>query len=357
MFNELVKRVKRSQLIIMAILLVIGVVCLIPTKFNIIKLINGPEKVNLVKNDIKDYKNEYIEVNIYHPLEMYEEDYLEDTDTKQTRTTHYGYIIMDADETYTDYTLYGLIVPKEYKDTIYDLAEDSYTFLGSEDLLPTYKPFVAQGTVIKMDATELGFYNESLEYLGLETVSEAYFIAHEKLPGNMDTTFVIVLTVISGVCILGAIVMLIIALSNSGIKSIEKYLAKNSTKTIEQFDAEFQGAKCFGKNIWVSKDHIFTPGAFSVKIIDLNDIVWAYYYKKTGKNPQSYVRMYNSKKRMLYVNASESVAFEILEYLDQITTHIVLGYNKELQQTFNKNFSEFLNIKFNAPKSDIDDLF
>lgn len=348
MFNEIVKRVKRNQIIGMVIFIVIAVICLALTRFNISGVINGPDKVNLVKNDIKDYNGKYIQVSVYHPLEMYEEDYVQNTDTRATRTTHYGYIVMDADETYNNYSLYGIIVPKKYYDTIYDLAEDSYNFLASDELLPTYKPFVVKGLVKKMDSTQLSYYNDSLASLGMESVTEAYYIDYNKLPGDMDISFVIGFTVIAGIMVLIAIIMLLLALSNRGLNSIKKYVAKHPNTSIEKLDYEFQNSKRFTKNIWVSKGHIFTTGTFSVKIIDLSDIVWAYYFKKTGKHPQSYVRMYNTKKRMIYVNASESVSYEILEYMEQMAPHIVLGYSKELQQAFNKNFDEFLNIQYNT---------
>ena len=357
MFNNLFKRLKRNRIIAMIFFLVLCGICLAITRFNIIKVINGPEKVNLVKNDIKDYQNEYIQVSVYHPLEMYEEDYVKNTDTNTTRTTHYGYIVMDANETYTDYKLYGIMVPDEYEATIYNLAEESYSFLASSELLPTYEPFVIKGTVMKMDSTALGFYNESLESLELDPVSEAYYINYNQLPGEMDISFVIGFTAFAGIFLVVAIIMLVFALSNSGLKKIEKYVAKNPGKSVEQLDAEFQTAKCFAKSIWVTKDHIFTTSAFSIKIIDLKDVVWAYYYRRTGRHAQSYVRMYNTKKRMLYVNAPQNVSQDILAYLDQVTTHMVLGYDRELEQMFNKNFNEFLNLRYNAPTSETDELF
>lgn len=357
MFNGLVKKVKRNQIIFMVIFLILSALFLFLSSFGIIHIIKGPKKVNLYNNDIKDYVNKYIEVNVYHPIDMFEEDYVKNTDTNTTRVTHYGYVIMNPNETYADFNLCGIMVPDEYENVIYDIAEESYNFLASGELLPTYKPFVVKGIVIKMDSTQLRFYNESLSALGMETVSEAYYVAHKKLPGNIDITTSIIFTVIAGVFLFFTLLMLFFVLTNRGLNSIKKYATKKTTKSVEQLDYEFQSARLFGKNIWVTKDNIFTSGVFSVKIVDLNDVVWAYYYKKTGKHPQSYVRMYNTKKRMLYVNAPEAIAYEILEYLDQITSHMVLGYSKELNTMFNRDFNGFLNLKYNAPQPDYNEMY
>ncbi|MBQ4069614.1 MAG: hypothetical protein IJC76_10230 [Lachnospiraceae bacterium] len=357
MFNEIVKRVKRNQLISMMLFIVIAIICLAITRFNIINVVNGPENVNLVKNDIKDYNGKYIQVSIYHPLGIYEEDYVENTSTKEQNTTHYAYLIYDADETYSNYSLYGAMIPKSMYYEFNKLADESSNFLMSEDFLPTYKPFAFKGLVKKMDSIQLGYYNSVLSELGQPSVDEAYYIDYNIMPGDMDYSFVVAFTVIAGIFVLIAIIMLILSFTNRGLVSIQKYVAKHPETSLERLDYEFQSSQCFAKNVWVSKGHIFKCGPFSVKIIDLSDIVWAYYYKKTGKHPQSYIRMYNTKKRMLSVDASEKISYEILEYMEQMTPHIVLGYSKELQQTFDKNFNEFLNIKYNNSSMTEDEQF
>ncbi|MBQ4069615.1 MAG: hypothetical protein IJC76_10235 [Lachnospiraceae bacterium] len=108
---------------------------------------------------------------------------------------------------------------------------------------------------------------------------------------------------------------------------------------------------------WVSNKYIFTCNPISIKVIDLSDIVWAYYYKTHGRYKQGCVRIYNTDKKMICINASENKAFGILEYWEENVPHILVAYSKGLARIFHDDFNVFLKIHYLKPVEEPDDFF
>ena len=52
-------------------------------------------------------------------------------------------------------------------------------------------------------------------------------------------------------------------------------------------------------------------------------------------------------KKMISINLSEDEAHEALKYYAEEQPHMIVGYTKELETSFQKKFTEFLNLKYN----------
>lgn len=357
MFKDIIKRVKRNQLILTAIFMVFAIALLAIPRFNIINLINGPKEINPVKEDIKNYVDKYVQVDVYHPLDIYEEYYVKDSATNKEKVTHYSYLVMSADETYNNCVFYGVVIPQKYRSTLYNITDESNSFLASEESLPTYEPFKVKGTVKKMDSMQLDYFNRFLEKFNQEPLSEAYYIDHEKFPGNIPYSKLMGYSIFASICLLFAIIMLILSFSNIGFSCIKKYVAKHPETTLDMLDYEFNNSRRYTKNVWVSKGYVFVSTPTSINIIDLSDIVWAYHYKTNGRYKQSCIYMYNTDKKKFVFNASENEAYEILEYFEENIPHIVVAYTKFIEQTFRNNFNEFLKMQYLKPVEEPDDFF
>ena len=85
-------------------------------------------------------------------------------------------------------------------------------------------------------------------------------------------------------------------------------------------------------------------------IFSNKDAVWAYYYRRTGRNSVSQMRVFVIGEKAHLIPLSETLTQEALGYYQTEQPHMVLGYTAELEKLYNKNFQEFLNLKYNPVK-------
>lgn len=90
----------------------------------------------------------------------------------------------------------------------------------------------------------------------------------------------------------------------------------------------------------------------STQLLENRDLVWGYYYRRTGRNSESSLRLYDINRRLHTLAASEKEAMAALNVYEQQQPHMILGYKKELEKTFQKDFQGFLNLRYNRPAED-----
>ena len=110
---------------------------------------------------------------------------------------------------------------------------------------------------------------------------------------------------------------------------------------------DFAQAHPIGKNAWVGRKWTVYVEGPKANILANRDLVWGYYFKQTGKYSVSQLRVFNMAKKMISINLSEDEAHEALKYYAEEQPHMIVGYTKELETSFQKNFTEFLNLKYN----------
>ena len=83
------------------------------------------------------------------------------------------------------------------------------------------------------------------------------------------------------------------------------------------------------------------------RVLAQDEMVWAYYYKRTGRHAVSQVRVYTKNGSMTPINGAEARCHDYLELLDADYDHIIVGYSKDLEKMYKKQFNEFLELKYN----------
>ena len=82
-------------------------------------------------------------------------------------------------------------------------------------------------------------------------------------------------------------------------------------------------------------------------ILQNRDLIWGYYFRRTGRNSVSEMRLYTIDKKIEHISMSESETKEALQYYAAEQPQIIVGYSADLEKTWQKNFSGFLEIRYN----------
>ena len=133
--------------------------------------------------------------------------------------------------------------------------------------------------------------------------------------------------------------------ASSVAELFERFLKKNGIDESEA-EADFALAKII-KNVHVGRKYTFFVGACNWDMFKNTDLVWAYYYRHTGRYSVSRINAYHYNKKASYINLSRAVAEEVLEYYAQILPQIIVGYSADLEKEYMKNFNTFLSHRYN----------
>ncbi len=324
--------------------IVIGV--LLYTSFGILNKMQGP--VDLESINIHDYKNQHVKTEMNLSLGVFMEEFSKNTKTnKETVTSNY-YIIPVNNE-----VLIGISIPKDEIETADMIVEETYDFFdGHINAIST--SLEIKGMLAPMKDEEWKYFVRTLENMGYRTeeineIAVPYVLKQGYL-GTTRENITVALTIISLLAILFAIYSLIMAFSGAYQKGLMKYIDKNESVAKEQVEVDFREAEYIDKRVWVGQRWTIYLAGATAKIIENQEIVWAYYKEETRvKNGATTVFrniiLYNKEKDMSDIKVlSEQSGHKILEVYKTNQKHIVCGYNKELEQCFRKDYDKFLTL-------------
>lgn len=341
MLNTIKKQINKTFATCFVIGLIAAVAFLALTKFGYFKILKGAEPLD--GRALKSIEGEYVTAEIKYPLEIYEEDYSKNTKTGETRTTHYGYVVYDEDSQ----EFFGVIVSKSRYDEIEKVLEEFYALEDEDDEMTS--SFTVTGTVKKMDSQSLSFYNQTMSYLftDYEYASEAWYIDDETVNGDHYSS-VYLLSILALIAVVIAIINLIFIFTGKYKSGVDKYLKKNPQTSLNELDSEFSMAVQAYKKGWVGMQHIFVITGSRVEILDNKDLVWCYYYHRSGRYSVSQLRCFTVNKKMIALDMSKSDAMAMMECMESRLTHVLLGYDAEYEKMYKKDFQGFLNIRYNV---------
>jgi hypothetical protein len=115
-------------------------------------------------------------------------------------------------------------------------------------------------------------------------------------------------------------------------------------------EADYESAVVLHKKYRLGKSYRFYARGGTMSMIPLRDQVWAYYYRRNGKNSASQIRFFDVQHKTSYVNIEKSLAENVLSCLNLNYKHMVIGYDIKLLKMYKNNFNEFLNISYNEAK-------
>lgn len=329
-------------------LICIGVVIgvLVFTNFGILNKIQGP--VDLESISIDDYKKQYVKTEMNLSLGIFIEEISKNTQTNKESIISNYYIIPVNNE-----VLIGISIPKDEIETANRIVEETYDFFeGYSDSIAT--SLEIKGMLAPMEDEEWKYFVRTLESMGYRTeeineIAVPYVLKQGYL-GNTREDITVILTIVSLLAILYAIYSLIMAFSGAYQKGLMKYIDKNESVAKEQVEIDFSEAECIDKRVWVGQRWTIYLAGATAKIIENQEIVWAYYkevtrVRKGATTTFRDVILYNKEKDMSDIKVlSEQSGHRILEIYKTNQRHIVCGYNKELEKCFRKDYDRFLTL-------------
>ena len=194
------------------------------------------------------------------------------------------------------------------------------------------------------------YYRETLAEMGVEETEYDliyfYTLDTSKLGGQNITLF--------WACSIGAVLLVLYAVfcivmtfGNSYAGEINKYLQNNPSISMAAIEADFGRAHLVSSNVWVGRNWTIFVSGPGCHILCNKDLVWGYYFRRTGRNSVSEMRLYTKDKKVFHISLTEQETKEALQYYVAEQPHMVIGYTSDLEKTYQKNFTEFLNLRYN----------
>lgn len=128
---------------------------------------------------------------------------------------------------------------------------------------------------------------------------------------------------------------------------MESDMERYYTETLGEIEGDFTTAYPIGKDVWVGRKWTIYMSGTAAKIVQNHDLVWGYYFRRTGKNAVSQMRLYTADKKFVYISLSEEQTREALRYYGDKQPQMIVGYDAELERMYQKNFPAFLELKYN----------
>lgn len=354
--KDLMARSLRRNIILILIFLMIGIAAIAICFENFVKYCKGP--VDFEKLSVSEMEGEYAELDVYYNYGGFMEEYMEENNKKE-KTTSVTYCIPVGKDEQDYYEGFGAItVAAKNESKMERIAEATIKYLQDENATLT-EHILLKGIVKKMDSGMQNYLKRYLISIGYTNEEAQEMICPYVLDtsdATMGNTIVGVILGI-GLILIGVIWLLVILLGwNQG--KIKKVIRAQGQFGEEEADADYENGAQLTKSIRVGKKYTYILRAFRPMVLLNDELLWIYYgrtqhYTNGIKSGVSYTLNYGSKKgKLVRVGVkSEEEAKSVLEYYDKAYTHIVLGYSKELENTF-KNREEFMNIRYNQSRQE-----
>ncbi len=358
MLETLRSKARKSNIWRIALSIVGIVILLAITKFAIFDVITGPTHMDITQ-DPASYEGKYVTID----ADFFLYDYIEhSTTTKKkyggssTSIDGYSYIAFQWVDDYENDTsiwyFYSVFLKKDKQLEMNSKIDQAFAFLTDEtgSTAPP-EPVTVTGVWNKMDSQTERYFRESLAELNIEETDLDLFYFYEldtKNIGGVNALFFWVMMA-------GAVLLLVFAglsvaglFSDSYLKAIQQYLQRDSSVSMATIEEDFGKAQLIGSEVWVGKRWTIYMQGNKAKILANKDLVWGYYFRRTGRNSVSEMRLFTREKNMFGINLSENNTQEALKIYTAEQPHMVIGYSKELEKMYNKDFNAFLGLRYNS---------
>ncbi len=355
---ETLKKSARKSNTMRVIFSIIGIVILLAvTKFAILDVVTGPAKMDFTA-DPATYEGKYVTVDADFILY----DYIEHTTTttrkyggSTTSTNGYSYVAFQSVDDYEKgssiWYFYSIYMSYQKQDEMTAKIEEAFAHLNDETgKTAPPEPVTVTGVWNKMDAQTERYFRSAMLDLGVQETEYDLFYFYEldtKNIGGVNSTLFWVLMAVAAFLLLFAILSGIGLFSNAYMKNIQQYLQKDSSVSLSAIEEDFKQAHPIDKTIWLGKKWTVYMVGNKAQIIVNKDLVWGYYFQRTGRNSVSEMRLFTKDKKQLHIGLSEKRTQEALKYYVEEQPQMVVGYSSDLEKMYNKDFSAFLNLKYN----------
>ncbi len=365
MFETLRKRARKTYMW-RAILSLVGIIIILAaTKGAVFGLVTGLGGMDITASP-ETYEGKAVVLDV----DYFVWDYVEHTTTtvydsgsRSTSTKGDSYIAFqsinnDADG-YSTWYFYSVYMGKSKTDMLSKKIDETWEYMNDESgTVAQPEPVKAIGTWTKMESDMERYYTNTLNDMGIEEsdYDKIYFYTLDtgKL-GGVDAWLFWVLMAGVVLLLIWFVASVIGCFQKTYEKEIHKYLQKNTAYSIGEIEGDFTTAHRIGKDVWVGRKWTIYMSGAAAKIIQNHDLVWGYYFRRTGKNSVSQMQLYTADKKSIYINLSEELTKEALRYYGEEQPQMIIGYDSELERMYQKSFQAFLDLKYNPAMKEAPD--
>lgn len=357
MVETLRKKAKKSN-IQRVIFSVIGVIILLAvTKFAVFDVITGPAKMDITA-DPAAYDGRYVTIDVQNFLY----DYIEHKTTttrkyggSTTSVNGYSYLVFQSVADYENqesiWYFYSIYLNKSRQSEMDLKIQQTFDYLNDETgTVAPPDPVTVTGVWNKMDSQTERYFRSALSELGITESDIDRFYLYEldtKNIGGLNAPLFWVLMACAAFLVLFAVLSAIGLFSNAYMKNIQNFLQQNGSVSLAEIEEDFNQSHPISKHVWLGKKWTVYMSGNKAKIINNKDIVWGYYYSRTGRNSVSEMRLFSKSKNMTCISLSEKDTQTALKFYAAEQPQMVVGYGADLEKMYNKDFNSFLELKYN----------
>ncbi|WP_167955442.1 DUF6709 family protein [Anaerosporobacter faecicola] len=347
MLQKVRKSIMKKAIIKVIVCIAVIVGALLFTDMAAIKLVKGPETVNINSIDLDQFKGKYVETKIGYIYDYYLEEetytkYKDGSRSAGTITARY-YLTAVNEQQYITVLADG----KKLMDKFMTVLDKTTAALdnGTELDEITYK-----GTFTKLTNRE---YSELKSYMTSYGITEdmySDYVFKVNYIGNCEETNMELSIIVMAVALLFLIVTIIRAFSGRYVKAMKKFAAQNGI-TFDQLCMELEAATEIN-DVWVNARYTAYVKGNKIRVLKNENYIWAYYKetKQKRKGVTYYTRQValvdRNKKTTLVLVKTEDDARRILESYSATQEQMVLGYNDDLNNLFRNNFDQFVLLPY-----------
>lgn len=352
MFEELKKKIIKGSLLWSIILIIAGLGLAGWNAMNAFYAATGYVKFETLAPG--EIKSQLVDVDLQYSFGCYLEEYERNTKTNVTKTTHLYYLTWTGDDNATDWRYLSVKLPVKYEKQMDAITENTYNELLSE-------PLHLSGEIKKLDAEEISYFRSFLKELGFtdEDIDEStlpYYINVYASKASMNSIFIFLFCLGAFLLIFG-IFRIAKVVGGSSVKKLRKDI-QNAGYSESTIDADYRNAKSFDKKgvLKVGRLMTYYISGSNARAIPNNKIMWAYQNTvthrtngvKTGTTYNVMIFDEITPKGHTFAVANETVAQDMLSLLNSSLPWVVVGYSDELKKLYNKNRSQFLDLRYNT---------
>lgn len=358
MLEELKKKSLKKARNGLIVCCIIGIALIAICAGDILRLIKGPIPFENLTN--KEIKDQYVEAEIWISAGCYAEEYSKNTKTNVTKTTSLYYVILTEDP--NEFAYMGIEVKPGEEKKFDKILQKSSEILSGEEITDYSYAKKYTGTIAKMKGKQLQYYKEYLLEMGMteEIFNESALPYYIKvgIVGRFPAPVSIIGGSIGLLLLLISLFRFIRIKSGKYQKKLIKYLEAEGPSAMTAAEADYTSAKDFANDTKIGRIYTYFWNGSESRILKNIDIVWAYMKTtthkrngvKTGTTYEILVNDINKKTYNIPVN-NEASTISILEYMSEHVSNAVIGYDDELSKMFRKNFTDFLNLRYNQAEA------
>lgn len=349
MKETLKKHATKSFMIRTAVVAVILIASLIFTKVGIIPLLFGGTSIDGT-SDFDALEGKQVSFDASYVLAEYVRRTSTETDTRRTTLTHVGYIVWDYDND----AMFGIYLPASKSSRLDDMIDETWEWWDYEREEVSSNLHV-DGTLRKMEGKELQYFQETIDELLYEDEQDMvyYYTIDTTQVNGLEKGWLAIISAVDMWALLYFIWSLVSYLSQGYYRSIKKFLDTNPSIPESRMDADFASAVLFQKKIWVGKEWTIYIKGMKSYLMENRKQVWVYYYQRTGRYSVSQIRFFDRDKKNTNIDIPNSSYEEMLGVYQNNQPQMLLGYDKEWEKMYKKNFNEFLNLRYNQVISQV----